>query len=549
MLNTKSNSMKTKVTHLKVLLITGLIFLSSNIFSQDPDFYIYLCFGQSNMEGQGAIESVDLNVDPRFQVMEAVNCSNLGRTKGEWYTAVPPLTRCYSGLSPADYFGRTMVEYLPSNIKVGVINVSVAGCKIELFDKDNYQYYVSTITEDWLKNIINEYNGNPYQYLVDLAKSAQEDGIIKGILLHQGESNNGDAQWPAKVKKIYNDLINDLELNPDSVPLLASEVVDAEHGGACAGMNSIIDDLPLTVPNSYVISSNGCNDVEDNLHFDSEGYRKLGTRYGLKMLSIYGYDVDDYLMPTNSQSFYFEPECAEIGENWETVSDTSASNGIFVRAKDTLISINEPPSGIENFITIPFNIGVTTYFDFFGRIYCPDSNSDAFWLKIDDGEFIYRNGFRNRNWKWVKLYTAMLEKGDHTFTIAYNENDARLDKINITNFTIPPTDLGETAENACEIAVGVNLMKENKGYVLGQNYPNPYTGKTSIDFEVPENAFVSLKVYSMFGNEIVELAGKNYTRGKHSISFDAANLSNGIYFYTIKAGDFSMTRKMILQDN
>ena len=124
----------------------------------DPDFYIYLSFGQSNMEGQGAIETEDQRVDSRFQVFQAVNCSNLSRSKENWYPAVPPLTRCYSGLSPADYFGRTLVENLPDSIRVGIINVSVAGSKIELFDKDKYQDYVESVTADWLLNIINEYD-------------------------------------------------------------------------------------------------------------------------------------------------------------------------------------------------------------------------------------------------------------------------------------------------------------------------------------------------------------------------------------------------------
>ena len=261
--------------------------------SPDPNFYIYLCFGQSNMEGQGTIEDQDKTVDSRFQIMEATNCSNLGRTKGTWYTAAPPLCRCYTGLSPADYFGRTMVANLPDSIKVGVINVSVAGCKIELFDKDNYQAYVSTITEQWLLDIINAYSGNPYAYLVDIAKLAQHDGVIKGILLHQGESNTNDNLWPSKVKKIYNDLITDLSLNPDSIPLLAGEVVNADQGGVCASMNSIIAVLPDTLPNSYVISSSGCTDASDNLHFNSAGYREIGKRYAVKMLSLMGYKVSE----------------------------------------------------------------------------------------------------------------------------------------------------------------------------------------------------------------------------------------------------------------
>jgi hypothetical protein len=271
----------------KLFFLIGLFFITINVYSQDENFYVFLCFGQSNMEGQGSIAEQDKNVDSRFQVMEAVTCSNLRRTMGKWYNAVPPLTRCYSGLSPADYFGRTMVDSLPSNIKIGVVNVSVAGCKIELFDKNDYQAYASTAAS-WMKNIINEYGGNPYERLVEIAKLAQKDGVIKGILLHQGESNVGDNQWPSKVKRIYNNLMADLSLDPAKVPLLAGEVVHADQGGVCASMNSIIAKLPQSVPNSYVISSSGCKDTTDNLHFNSAGYRELGKRYAVKMLSLLG---------------------------------------------------------------------------------------------------------------------------------------------------------------------------------------------------------------------------------------------------------------------
>jgi len=279
--------MSPQKTNTRIYLLIVLFLLNTKAFPQDQNFYIFLCFGQSNMEGNAKIEQQDKTVDSRFQIMEAVNCSNLGRTMGRWYTAVPPLCRCWSGLTPADYFGRTMVENLPSNIKVGVVNVSVAGCKIELFDKDDYQAYVAT-APSWMKDIINEYGGNPYGHLVEIAKLAQKDGVIKGILLHQGESNTSDSQWPLKVKAVYDSILYDLGLGADSVPLLAGEVVNADQGGACASMNSIIAKLPKTIPNSYVISSKGCTDTTDNLHFNAAGYRKLGSRYAVKMLSLLG---------------------------------------------------------------------------------------------------------------------------------------------------------------------------------------------------------------------------------------------------------------------
>jgi len=273
---------------LGIIIGIGILIANLNAFSQDPNFHIYLCIGQSNMEGAARAELQDSTVNPRFQVMEAVNCDNLSRKMGSWYPAVPPLCRCKTNLGPTDYFGRTMVANLPEKVKVGVVVVAIGGCKIELFDKDNYPSYVET-APGWMKGMIKEYDGNPYGRLVEMAKLAQKDGVVKGILLHQGESNSNDTLWTGKVKGVYDNLMKDLNLDPKKVPLLAGETVNADQQGICAGMNTIIATLPKTLPNSYVISSAGCADGPDNLHFSAAGYRELGKRYAEKMLSILGY--------------------------------------------------------------------------------------------------------------------------------------------------------------------------------------------------------------------------------------------------------------------
>jgi len=275
-----------KKISIQMLACLALLLINLKAGAQDPKFYIFLCFGQSNMEGNARFEAIDTaNVSSRFQVLEAVDCPDLGRSKGKWYTAVPPVTRCNTGLTPADYFGRTLIENLPKDVKVGIINVAVGGCKIELFDRDNYQSYLST-GPDWLQRTAAAYDGNPYGRLVELAKLASKDGVIKGILLHQGESNTNDQKWSEKVKTVYDNLLDDLHLQANSVPLLAGEVVHADQGGVCASMNEIIGTLPKTIPNAYVISSKGCEDAADNLHFTAKGYRELGTRYGKQMLSL-----------------------------------------------------------------------------------------------------------------------------------------------------------------------------------------------------------------------------------------------------------------------
>lgn len=273
---------------IKLLLTVAVIITTLQSFSQDKKFYIFLSFGQSNMEGNARVRPEDtVNIDPRFQVMEAVDCPNLNRKKGQWYTAVPPLCRCRTGLTLTDFFGREMVANLPKDVRVGIINVAVGGCKIELFDKDNYQSYVEK-APNWMKGMINEYDGNPYARLVEMAKLAQKDGVIKGILLHQGESNPNDSLWTKKVKLVYDNLLKDLKLKAKKVPLLAGETVNADQGGICAGMNKIIATLPQAIKNSYVISSAGCTDAADNLHFNADGYKELGKRFAEKMLSLMG---------------------------------------------------------------------------------------------------------------------------------------------------------------------------------------------------------------------------------------------------------------------
>lgn len=270
-----------------LLVLTLCFFAYKKAFSQDTNFHIYLCFGQSNMQGATRAEARDTIPVPGFQMMSPMDCPDLNQTMGEWYPAVPPLASCNAGLSPSDYFGRKMAENVAVDVKIGVINVAVGGCKIELYDKDNYESYVETVP-DWMLNWINEYGGNPYGRLVELAKKAQKDGVIKGILLHQGESNTGDTLWPKKVKGVYEDLLKDLNLEGDKVPLLAGELLSEDQNGACASMNEIINTLPEVIPNSYVIPSDGCEGIPDRLHFSASGYRKLGKRYADQMLKILG---------------------------------------------------------------------------------------------------------------------------------------------------------------------------------------------------------------------------------------------------------------------
>ena len=269
----------------------------------DPNFHIYLAFGQSNMEGQGDIGSQDKSVDERFQLLwsaDAGSC-NQGASKGKWIKAVPPLAHCQGAkLGPADYFGRTMVEKTDPQIKVGIIVVAVAGCSIDLFDKDGYANYARS-QQSWMTQRINTYGGNPYGRMIEMAKKAQEEGVIKGIIFHQGETDAGNGQWPSKVKKVYDNIIKDLGLGND-IPFLAGEVL---RSGSSSGANQNIAKLPQQSSNFYVVSSEGFNQAlgdGQNVHFTSQEYRDFGKRYAEKMIEVLGDKLNPVASTVSSSS-------------------------------------------------------------------------------------------------------------------------------------------------------------------------------------------------------------------------------------------------------
>ncbi len=247
----------------------------------DENFYIFLCFGQSNMEGAAKPEAQDLvSPGPRFLLMPAVDFPDKGRKMGEWCEAVPPLCRPTTGLTPADWFGRTMVASTPDNIKIGVIHVAIGGIDIKGFLPDSIKGYAAKKAPGWMKPLLAAYNNDPYGRLVALAKKAQQDGVIKGILMHQGETNTGDPKWAGMVKQVYENLCGDLQLKPEEVNLYVGNIVQAGGKGVCYGCKKQIDELPQTIHTCQVISSDDCTNGPDRLHFDAAGYRELGCRYG-----------------------------------------------------------------------------------------------------------------------------------------------------------------------------------------------------------------------------------------------------------------------------
>lgn len=96
-------------------------------------------------------------------------------------------------------------------------------------------------------------------------------------------------------------------------------------------------------------------------------------------------------------------------------------------------------------------------------------------------------------------------------------------------------------------ATGVSSNNSTvEDYSLSQNYPNPFNPSTSFTFSIPKSSNVTLKFYDAVGNEVANYVDGFLNAGSYSVQFDGANLSSGVYFYKLQAGDFSSTKKMVL---
>lgn len=259
-----------------------------------PEHYLYLAIGQSNMVGKGIVSPEDSIVSDRFLNLSATD--NDDRKIGEWRKAIPgncrPGTNYPQQVSLTDHFGRTMIENLPEHITIGVLQVGVDGCPMRLFDKD--AHFCDSVQADWMEGQINAYDRKPYERLISLAKKAQAEGWqIKGLLVHQGETDAYSDYWPNELKKVYHDILNDLQLKEEDVPVLVGEAVGADQNGVCAHANPTLDRVHDFIPTAWTISSYACEVSPDYLHFSANGYHRLGRRYAIKMLQLMGKEIAD----------------------------------------------------------------------------------------------------------------------------------------------------------------------------------------------------------------------------------------------------------------
>ena len=293
----------------------AFIFASAAFAAPNPNFHIYIAYGQSNMAGNGDIVPAEdqEKYSEKFLMLASHSANAKERSgtttqsikMGEWYPAIPPMFHAFEKLSPADYFGRAMVDSLPG-VTVGIIPVAIGAVSIRAFDKDQYQAYFANDGKDivnwgWTK----DYDNNPPGRILELAKKAKEVGVIKGFIFHQGESDGTDANWRKTVYKTYKDIIDALELDENEVPFVAGELMNdptgnSGKGSCCYSKNGGIAELKNNFKKFGLASSKDLQgNGKDPYHFNRESVIELGRRYCSEMLKLIDKTIDPNATPVN----------------------------------------------------------------------------------------------------------------------------------------------------------------------------------------------------------------------------------------------------------
>ena len=533
----------------------SLFGISNADAAPNPNFHIYIAYGQSNMAGNGDIVPAEDQAEaPKNFIMLASHTANAsqrsGKTTqsikaGEWAAAIPPMFHAFENLSPADYFGRAMVDSLPG-VTVGIIPVAIGAVSIRAFDKDQYQAYFNGDGKDikgW--GWINDYDGNPPGRILELAKKAKEVGVIKGFIFHQGESDGTDANWRKTVYKTYKDVIDALGLDENEVPFVAGELLQ-EGNNCCGSKNGGIAELKNNFKKFGLASSKGLKgNGKDPYHFGREGVIELGRRYVHEMLKLIDKTIDpdapavDLVDPSKSTVSDEPPE--EYGPYTEAIAipgkvqaenynkggadkaymDLSKGNeGGKLRKND--VDIYQPNMGIvvghcqaTEWLKYTVNVAADGDYEISANV-AGDNGTGSFVLYMDDkriGTEIANEGKGFDNFTTVSGGKATLTKGEHEL------------KLEITNDWID-IDYVEFKEISAQPPIGLKNIRLSMT-------------EAESNYSVFDMQGIKLSSFTAKGmNEAMNLVRENAKLRKQA---------RGVFFVR-KNGDKSLTKKVVIHE-
>ena len=146
----------------------------------------------------------------------------------------------------------------------------------------------------------------------------------------------------------------------------------------------------------------------------------------------------------------------------------------------------------------------------------------------------------------IILYIDILEWIDEELLLTFAPDVGIVQRFNIWfNLSLYSAKIG-TMYYGDIVSIRDDAFGILPSYLLGQNHPNPFNPRTTIEYSLPQSGNVSLLIYDLLGKEVERLVNKHQGSGYHSVTWDASEVPSGIYFYRLQAGDFVQTRKMVL---
>jgi Glucuronyl esterase, fungi/Secretion system C-terminal sorting domain len=219
---------------------------------------------------------------------------------------------------------------------------------------------------------------------------------------------------------------------------------------------------------------------------------------------------------------WMEAECATVGSNWQILPDVAASNGQYV-VVNGLNSTVSAPAGAAASVVFSFNIDSAATYNLMTRLNCPTANDDSYWIKIDNGAFATVNNLTTSGWAWVKLATSNFSVGQHTITIAYREDGAKLDKLALTT---TGTAINGTGTQGSNCSSGVPVITPNQIFPVSETFRNDSTFGTVLATDPdPGTEFQNWKIVggsgaAAFAIDIV--TGKLIMKDSSLLDFESA---------------------------
>lgn len=254
---------------LYVLIVTFVLLNigCSQQYSNRRNFHLYLLAGQSNMAGRGKVIEQDNQTHPRVYV--------LNKDK-EWELAKDPLhfdKPGIVGVGPGLAFGKAMAGY-KEHVRIGLIPCAAGGSPISSWTKGGYH---------------DQTKSHPYDDSIERAKAAMKDGVIKGIVWHQGESDSTPEKvqvYQAKLEELIANFRQDL--GDKKLPFVVGKLGGfyVERNPDAKSINEILERIPLKVKNTACVDVAGLTPKSDLTHFDIKSARELGRRYAEQMIKL-----------------------------------------------------------------------------------------------------------------------------------------------------------------------------------------------------------------------------------------------------------------------